>query len=514
MQIQMKTMILTKYCFAARREKIVSQEKETEVHVNKVQILKCWDDRVPIYFKVTNEEENTNGEKFESCGDSSWIKEGEKFGEEKLRERIVPWLSNLFKAEHLSLLIGSGLTNAVCSIANCEIPSWQDIKFENISKELEDKIEKEAKESADRLARGGANLEDRIRVVNELIRGLEIYYGSDNKELKNLKNAVDEVLQKFAELILNTEMKFRKSDKNLQKNALNYLVNFLMSFASRPGTKERLHIFTTNYDRFIELGADIAGLRLIDRFIGTLSPIFRSSRLEIDMHYNPPGIRGEPRYLEGVAYFTKLHGSLDWFNINRTIHRIPIPFGAKSIQPYLDAIGVDDNQSDTIKQLMIYPNAAKDRETAEYPYVELFRDFAASVCRPNTTLVTYGYSFGDEHINRIIEDMLTIPSTHLIIIAYDDNAGRIMSLYDRLGRKEQITILIGDQLADLKLLVDNYLPKSAIDFTTFKLDELIKKILITNSNNIEDNVNGENGIKIKQDENKNEGEERNELHTI
>ncbi|ADD01968.1 conserved hypothetical protein [Thermoanaerobacter italicus Ab9] len=494
----------------------MSEEKETEINNNKVQILKCWDDMVPVKFKVINNKESTNGEKFESCTDSSWIKKGGKFGEEKLKERIVPWLSNLFKAEHLSLLIGNGLTKAVCSIAKSEIPSWQDIKFDKINKEIEEKIEKEAKKSAVKLGRGEANLEDRIRVVNELIRGMEIYYGSDNNELKILRNSLAEVLLKFAELILNTEMNFRTSEDALKKDmSLNYLVNFLMSFASRPGTRERLHIFTTNYDRFIELGADIAGLRLIDRFIGTLSPIFRSSRLEIDMHYNPPGIRGEPRYLEGVAYFTKLHGSLDWFNINRTIHRIPIPFGAKSIQPYLDAIGIDDNQGDTIKQLMIYPNAAKDRETAEYPYVELFRDFAASVCRPNTTLVTYGYSFGDEHINRIIEDMLTIPSTHLIIIAYDDSTRRIRSLYRRLGRKQQITILIGDQLADLKLLVDNYLPKSAIDFTTFKIDELVKKILITNGDNIGSDVNSEKETRIEQvEEYKNEGGEENELHTI
>jgi hypothetical protein len=27
---------------------------------------------------------------------------------------------------------------------------------------------------------------------------------------------------------------------------------------------------------------------------------------------------------------------------------------------------------------------------------------------PNSTLITYGYSFGDEHINRVIRDMLTI----------------------------------------------------------------------------------------------------------
>ena len=50
---------------------------------------------------------------------------------------------------------------------------------------------------------------------------------------------------------------------------------------------------------------------------------------------------------------------------------------------------------------MIYPNSAKDRETSEYPYVELFRDYAAAVCRPNSVLVTYGYGFGDEHINEI-----------------------------------------------------------------------------------------------------------------
>ena len=53
-----------------------------------------------------------------------------------------------------------------------------------------------------------------------------------------------------------------------------------MSFASRAGTRERLQLFTTNYDRLIEAGADAAGLRLIDRFVGTLAPVFRASRLD------------------------------------------------------------------------------------------------------------------------------------------------------------------------------------------------------------------------------------------
>jgi hypothetical protein len=109
-----------------------------------------------------------------------------------------------------------------------------------------------------------------------------------------------------------------------------------------------------------------------------------------------------------------------------------------------------------------------------YPYVDLFRDFAAATCKPNSTLVTYGYSFGDEHINRIIEDMLTIPSTHLVIIAFEDPQNRIINTYKEIGRKSQISLLLGHEFGDLKKLVDNYLPKSAIDKTTYKLGEILK----------------------------------------
>lgn len=99
------------------------------------------------------------------------------------------------------------------------------------------------------------------------------------------------------------------------------------------------NIFTTNYDRLIEAGADVAGLRLIDRFVGALSPIFRSSRMDVDMHYNPPGIRGEPRYLEGVARFTKLHGSLDWINVGEDTEESVCPLGQNHSNHFLKQRG-------------------------------------------------------------------------------------------------------------------------------------------------------------------------------
>lgn len=289
-----------------------------------------------------------------------------------------------------------------------------------------------------------------------------------------LHEEISSVMTEFAASILNGEHIFISADEKKREDAFNYLVSFLMSFASRSGTRDRLQIFTTNYDRLIEVGAEVAGMHLLDRFVGSIAPIFRSSRLDIDMHYNPPGIRGEPRYLEGVARFTKLHGSLDWVECDRNIRRVGVPFGAKDLTPYLQIPGITSADA---MNLMIYPNAAKDRETAAYPYVELFRDFAAAACRPNHTLVTFGYSFGDEHINRVIEDMLNIPSTHLVVISYDDPLQRIMNTYKRLGRHAQISLLIGDHIGDFKTLVDHYLPKPAIDRTTFRMAELLRSRL-------------------------------------
>ncbi|HPA95275.1 MAG: SIR2 family protein [Thermoanaerobaculia bacterium] len=441
------------------------------------QIVKTRDDHAPVLIHRHQHDEPSDLHKpFQIAAGSpcSWAKADESFGPEKLRSRIEPWLTALVQSEHLALLVGSGLTHAVHYLATEETgPGMALVPFDVRGEE----ITIDARRSAQAARRGDGNIEDQIRAANELLRGLEIIAAtkspnaSEHQEVVALKEAIKKVLAEFTAAILKAEQNLALAPDDKREQAFNYLVSFLMSFASRSGTRERLQLFTTNYDRYIEACADVAGLRLIDRFVGTLAPVFRASRLDVDLHYNPPGIRGEPRYLEGVARYTKLHGSVDWVDCDRVIRRIGIPFGATDIAPFLSVPGLEG--ADAL-QLMIYPNAAKDRETASHPYVELFRDYAAAICRPNSTLVTYGYSFGDDHINRVIEDMLTIPSAHLVVIAYGDPLGRIMRTYERLGRHAQTTLLIGDHLGDLRTLVDHYLPKPAIDRTTFRMAELLK----------------------------------------
>lgn len=420
-------------------------------------IIKVRDDHTPLNFTKSTVINNelmfslADGQTVNWCADNT-------FSITELRGRIEPWLTSLFQSEHLSLLVGSGLTTAIQFEATGK--SGNGMENPTPRTTYAKKITTAVNKSVEKNNRGEANIEDYIRVMNDLLRGLEIL--EKDKEYSKLKKELDGILGDFALNITQIENQIAIAEDKKRTSAFNKLVMFLMSFASRAATRDRLNIFTTNYDRLIEVGAELAGLHLLDRFVGTLSPIFRSSRLDLDMHYNPPGIRGEPRYLEGVTRFTKLHGSIDWVDSKGDIRKIGLPFGAIDIKPYLYAPGLSVDSTN----IMIYPNATKDRETAEYPYVELFRDLAAALCRPNSTLVTYGYSFGDEHINRIIRDMLTIPSTHLVVISFDDKTERIMKNYIEMGRSTQISLLIGADVAGINPLTSYFLPKPSIDRNT------------------------------------------------
>jgi hypothetical protein len=397
----------------------------------------------------------------------------EEINIEELKKEVEPWLSAIFQSEHLSLLIGSGLTSAVSFTAGVRPQEMPRLVLEN---GLDEKIKAKADVTAQKMNRGEANIEDDIRVALELINGLKIL---DDDRHVDLEIKLNTNLLAFIQAILKTERDFLNKLKAEDEKgilAFNLLKSFILSFTSRAASRERLNIFTTNYDRFIELACDSTGVLLLDRFKGKILPIFRNTRLELDYHYNPPGIRGEPRYVEGVARITKLHGSIDWKFTDDKIIRSLLPFGAEETHPEIP--------EKVTEQVVIYPNSSKDIETAFYPYAELFRDFSSAVCQPNSVIITYGYGFGDSHINRVIEDMLTIPSTHLVVITWDKNyanEGEPMNFGASRERavkfledknSAQCTLLIGEHFADLRNLVEFYLPKSAIDRLTVRMQKL------------------------------------------
>jgi len=391
---------------------------------------------------------------------------------DKLRKHIEPWLTAVFQSEHLSLLLGNGFTMGVALAAGGRAASMTKCEWTG-DIDLKEKVDESAEQIAMVCGRGAANIEDQIRAAMQLKAGLTVM-GDERATL--WKTEIDKQLKWFMDSILDSERSILCADTKKKQTADDLLISFLLSFASRTATRERLNLFTTNYDRLVEYGCDLAGLHVIDRFVGALSPVFRASRLNIDIHYNPPGIRGEPRYLEGVIRLCKIHGSIDWRWEKQELRCYGVPFGAPGDHP--------DIPKEPAGSVMIYPNPAKDVETLDYPYAELFRDFASAVCRPNSSLVIYGYGFGDDHVNRVIKDMLTIPSTHLVIIAWDETTPdnedddvnacrqRIIRFCKEVGKCAQMSLLLGNHFGDLETLVQNYLPKPAIDQITIRKTKL------------------------------------------
>ena len=87
------------------------------------------------------------------------------------REHLEPWLSALFQAEHLAVLLGGGLTTAVAREAKAPPVNIRAVAFECPDAEA---VNAAAKRSAERLGRGEPNIEDQIRAARELIGGLRI----------------------------------------------------------------------------------------------------------------------------------------------------------------------------------------------------------------------------------------------------------------------------------------------------------------------------------------------------
>jgi catechol 2,3-dioxygenase-like lactoylglutathione lyase family enzyme len=358
------------------------------------------------------------------------------------RRKLESWLAALLQSEHLSLLTGNGLSLGIGDMVGTPPPTMnREIDIDRHSAA----VQAHAMRTAQQLGRT-ANVEDQVRSALALAEGFDVLGNEDERDA--VLAGVNKVMFELIAGVLDFERALReKSQRRTDEGVKAELVlqRMLVPFASRAVGRDRLGLFTTNYDRLLEFAGDLLGLRFIDRFVGVLEPRFSASRLDIDMHYSPPGIRGEPRYLEGVARLGKLHGSVEWRAQGRYIMKSALPFGAPVDHP-----GIPTKPAESV---VIYPNPAKDVETLAYPYAELFRDFAAAICRPNAVLVTYGYGFGDGHINRVISDMLRIASTHLVVVSFGVPLG-LERFKQEAYPPNQTTELIGEGIARLDDFVE------------------------------------------------------------
>jgi len=254
---------------------------------------------------------------------------------------------------------------------------------------------------------------------------------------------------------------------NLDKNKSFYHEKFTKKILQRPLNLKRANVFTTNYDLAFEYAFDKLGVNFISGFSGFQKRTFKPEAFEYDLFFPGSTTQGRVQRIEKVLRYYKIHGSLTWLKETPSENNV---YGISEVPiEIIRSMKVFEN-------IMIYPTTAKKSFTLDFPYSELFRQFAATISQSQSVLITYGYSFSDEHINDIIYQALTIPSFTLIVVDFNgtETSEEIKKLKEL--KDPRVIILQGEQLGSFSYFVEELMP-DLIEMNTYeKIADTLRKL--------------------------------------
>ena len=235
---------------------------------------------------------------------------------------------------------------------------------------------------------------------------------------------------------------------------------FYKKLVLRDRSLPRPWVFTTNYDHFSELAMDRLGIPYANGFSGVVERRFNPAIIRYALAEQLDVASRKWTAVDAFVYLCKLHGSVTWTEDDHGL------FPIKEVWP-----------PESSNQMLIYPTPAKQNSSLGSPYADLFREFQSRIVREQSVLITAGYAFGDEHLNNIIYQALTIPTFRLVIFAAPDTEGEIAKL--RALRDPRIWIIGGNGPADgtrahyFDMIVEHFMPQRPSD----RIDDAVRKVL-------------------------------------
>ena len=235
---------------------------------------------------------------------------------------------------------------------------------------------------------------------------------------------------------------------------------FYKKLVLRDRSLPRPWVFTTNYDHFSELAMDRLGIPYANGFSGVVERRFNPAIFRYALAEQLDVASRKWTAVDAFVYLCKLHGSVTWTEDDHGL------FPIKEVWP-----------PESSNQMLIYPTPAKQNSSLGSPYADLFREFQSRIVREQSVLITAGYAFGDEHLNNIIYQALTIPTFRLVIFAAPDTEGEIAKL--RALRDPRIWIIGGNGPAEgtrahyFDMIVEHFMPQRPSD----RIDDAVRKVL-------------------------------------
>lgn len=231
--------------------------------------------------------------------------------------------------------------------------------------------------------------------------------------------------------------------------------------------KTPINIITTNYDMYNERALDELNFVYNNGFSGAYKRVFNPNTYRF-MYVDNMNLQKDIwTRVDHFYNLYKIHGSLSWKKSGEQILEVP----------------ADKYNDEDLQNVMIYPTPLKDRSTLMVPYTDLMRNFQDNLMRKNSVLLTLGYSFGDDHINRIILNNLSIPSFRLIILGETEIVDGEQTIPTHIGKisemdDSRITIINSkDKIHYFKNFVDKLMPAIPSEEEEQKITEKINKVL-------------------------------------
>ena len=226
---------------------------------------------------------------------------------------------------------------------------------------------------------------------------------------------------------------------------------------NRQKINKKANIYTTNYDSCLELSCDAL---LTDKSLNFVandgSDGFQSKRFHTKNYNNRVIQKGIfDKHEECLPQVNVLHphGSVYWVKdeaeININYHQTSYEFEFTAGQNTLidNLKGIINNETSTYANLVplkefgnwsdlngvdfwvvyekipiVNPTKWKFHETVfEEAYYQVLRHLSFELERPNSVLVTFGFSFADEHILRLVERSLSNPSLTVYISCFNED---------------------------------------------------------------------------------------------
>lgn len=336
---------------------------------------------------------------------------------------IAQFLRDQLQLKNLSFLFGSGTsTPALPRMADLYREVQECLSTESVYKikSLFDKVSANASE----------NLEEILGLLYarlSYLEGIKSEVGS-----QTTKSLIDKIegyiLTRLNQDILAECTREKDSNVDNQSNApfistLNVYETFYRTLSLRSKELSRLSVFTTNNDLFNETAMDNTNTMYINGFTSGLKRYFNPSLFHYTYSKRMDSSIDKYEPVDNMVYLYKLHGSVNWVEQDSVGNK------------FYNIVEIDAKQSVSFgrsERMMIYPTPTKQNKSLGSPYTDIIRAFHHKLLEPNSVLFVCGYSFSDEHLNRIIYQALAANSSlNVVVVNKLDKSKEIKQVDDR-----------------------------------------------------------------------------------